>query len=65
MDTTKISPKLVIVNCPITKKAIDINSCFESAMVAENMAPERTGVKEIVTAPDFKERCLACPNHKD
>lgn len=58
------NPRTTIVLCPIINKEITEEYCFDSAMVAEG-CPPRFGVKEIVTAPNFKERCLACPNHKE
>ena len=53
--------------CPLINEEIDEYDCFETGTVAERLVKPNIGVgiKKIENVPNFKERCLACPNHKD
>ena len=54
---------LFIAHC--MAKKIEVVDCFEIAMVAEGMAPQRL-LDEIVSKnKDFVEICMKCENHKD
>lgn len=57
----------MLVRCPIIDREIDEYDCFETGTVAERIVKvtASVGIKEIKDAPDFHERCINCPNHRE
>ncbi len=54
------------VRCPlINNQIIELDDCFDCAMVAEHMAPRWSAYEELINAENFEEICMNCPNHKD
>lgn len=53
------------VTCPLMEKEIDDVVCFDIHMVVEGEAPAWTAPEKAVNTKNFKEICLACPNHRE
>lgn len=51
------------VYCPLYKKEIDCEVCFDIAMVADKLAPKRTISNEIKNIDNYKEICNKCKYH--
>lgn len=53
-----------MVRCPLLSQDIDGDDlCFDIAMVAEGLSPKSEAPDEVLAIKNFKEICLACPNH--
>lgn len=53
-----------MVRCPLLNQDIDGDGlCFDIAMVAEGLSPKSEAPDEVLVIRNFKEICLACPNH--
>jgi len=53
------------VECPILKKKIEEDVCFEVSMISEEMCPTHFAPDEILKVEDFKHICLKCKNHRE
>ena len=53
------------LKCPLMGTEIDEGICFDIHMKVEGMAPDWTVPEKVIQTPDYKEICLACPNHRD
>lgn len=53
------------VYCPLLKKEISIEQCFDVCMYAEGLAPARFLPKNIQPSEETKEICNNCENHRD
>lgn len=51
--------------CPLMRKDIADEICFDIHMVVEGAAPIRTAPKDATDVENFKQICLKCPNHRD
>jgi len=57
--------KILTVECPILKKKIEEDVCFEVSMISEEMCPTHFAPDEILKVQDFKHICLKCKNHRE
>lgn len=51
------------VYCPICKKEICSEICFDISMTADGLAPERTISNEIKSVDNYKNICKKCKYH--
>ena len=54
-----------MVECPILKKRIEEEVCFEVSMISEGMCPARFAPDEILAVKDYAQICLNCENHRE
>ena len=54
-----------MIECPLLKKMIEDEICFDISMVSEELAPERTVPEEVAVIEGYKEICLSCKNHRE
>ena len=54
------------VKCPlINNQIIQVDDCFDCAMVAEGIAPKCIASEQLTRVKNFEEICMKCPNHLD
>ncbi len=53
------------IKCPIARRIIEDAECFDVHMVIQEGAPPWSAPQDVVDKPDFMQKCLSCPNHKD
>ncbi len=53
------------VQCPVLNHKIEEYDCIEFASIAEEMFIPNKGHIEFTEKPNFKKRCMECPNHLD
>lgn len=51
------------VYCPIYKKEIDCENCFDISMVVDKLAPKRTISDEIKNIDEYSDICIKCQYH--
>ena len=53
------------VNCPVTGKQIDGDSCYCVVLVVDGEAPEQALPPGVTLTDDARTACLACQYHED
>lgn len=51
------------IYCPLYKKNIKVEKCFDLAMVIDKLAPRRTTDFEIENTPNCENVCKNCKYH--
>ena len=51
--------------CPVIKKIISIQDCFDACMVLEDNCPKEFGLSEIVDNNDLEKICKNCFYYKN
>ena len=53
------------VNCPVTGKQIDGDSCYCVVLVVDGEAPEQALPPGVTLTDDARKACLACQYYED
>ena len=53
------------VFCPLVLRPINILTCEDVSLTAEEMQPIRFVPEEFRVSADWKAACMNCPNHPD
>ena len=51
--------------CPVVKRIISIQDCFDACMVLEDGSPRKFALSEIVDNKDFEKICKNCFYYKN
>lgn len=51
--------------CPVVKRIISIQDCFDACMVLEDGSPRKFALSEIVDNNDFEKICKNCFYYKN
>lgn len=52
-----------MIDCPLLKKKIGDEDCFDIQMCAEHMAPKDANPEKVKSIKDYEQICLNCKNH--